>query len=167
MRIYSDSTVVMMELKDSVDAKSLIIIQEVTLANVKDALNFQSKGQVQRFSSFLQRGDKGYYGYLDKRCVHRSWVVQGPAKVSLHKFYWVNIKENQVFIQYCETAPEVRGKNIFAHMLSHIGKEYPASRVLTSVDEKNSSSIRSMIKAGFEEIYRKRIKMILGIRFIS
>ena len=59
------------------------------------------------------------------------------------------------------------GKNIFAHVLSYIGQQYSKSRVLTSVDEGNTSSIKSMVKAGFVECDRKRIKVILGIRFIS
>lgn len=167
MRIYSDSTILLMELKNPANPQSIASIQEVTESNVEDALNFQSKGQIQTFRSFLKDGYKGYYGYMDDRCVHRSWVVQGPARVALHKFYSMAIQENEVFIQYCETAPSVRGKNIFAHVLSYIGSQWKTARVLTSVDKENSSSIRSMVKAGFVEVDRKRIRMILGIRFVT
>src|SRR5882672_11309273 len=88
MRLYSDSSVLLMELKNRIPQTSPVTIQEVTPANVTDALTFQTKMQVDTFRSFLQNGHKGYYGYLKKnRCVHRSWVVSGPEKVDLHKFY--------------------------------------------------------------------------------
>ena len=167
MRLYSDSSVLLMELKNRTPQISPVTIQDVTTINVGDALSFQSTKQVQTFRSFLKYGHKGYYGYLNGRCVHRSWVVLGPGKVLIHKFYSILLKENEVFIQYCETASEARGKNIFAHVLSYIGQQFPASRVLISVDNKNHSSIKSMLKAGFVEFDMKRIKMIFGIRFIS
>jgi len=167
MRLYSDSNVLVMELKNRVPQTSPVTIQDVTTANVDDALNFQSSGQVKTFRSFLKQGHKGFYGYLINKCVHRSWVVVGPGKAFIHKFYSIILKENEVFIQYCETASEARGKNIFAHVLSHIGQQFPTSRVLTSVDQENHSSIKSMLKAGFVQFDLKRIKMIFGIRSIS
>jgi len=156
-----------MELKNKVPQTSPVTIQDVTTSNVEDALNFQTARQIQTFRSFLQKGYKGFYGYSGNKCVHRSWVVLGPEKVLIHKFYSILIKENEVFIQFCETANEARGKNIFAHVLSHIGQQFPTSRVITSVDKENHASIKSMLKAGYVQFDLKRIKMIFGIRFVS
>lgn len=167
MRIFSRSTVLLLEWKEDKNPQSPVQIQEVTTANVADALGFQSQKQVQQFSHFLQKGDRGYYGYLDNACVHRSWVVSGPAKVLVHKFYSIDLDTAEVFIQYCETAPAARGKNIFAHVLAYMAGKFTDKRVLTSVNLLNASSRRSMEKAGFIEVDRITITMILGIRFVS
>lgn len=167
MRIFSRATVLLLEWKEQRNPVSSIRIREVSNSNVNDALSFQSQKQVRQFSEFLLRGDRGYYGYLDSTCVHRSWVVRGPANVLLHKFFMLEIKSSDIFIQYCETAPDARGKNIFAYVLNHIAHQFGNKRVLTSVNLRNASSRRSMEKAGFEEIDRIKITMFLGIRFVS
>jgi len=167
MRIFSRNTVILLEWKENRSPTSGVEIREVTEKNVDDALVFQSHKQVKLFSDFLKRGDHGFYGYLNNFCVHRSWVVSGPAKVMLYKFFSMNINSSEVFIQYCETAPGVRGQNIFAHVLNHVANEFKEKRVLTSVDLHNASSRRSMEKAGFKEVDRIKIMMILGIRFVS
>jgi len=167
MRIFSRNTILLLEWKENRNATSVVEIREVTAENVNDALAFQSQKQIQLFSDFLGRGDKGFYGYLDNSCVHRSWVVSGPAKVMLYKFFSLDINASEVFIQYCETAPGVRGKNIFAHVLNHMANQFKGKRVLTSVDLSNASSRRSMEKAGFKEVDRIKIMMIFGLRFVS
>lgn len=167
MRIYSQATVLLLELKNTVSVDSGAEIRDVTHDNVDDALAFQHRRQVQVFRSFLKRGDKGYYAYLNGKCIHRSWVVLTPQSVLLHKFYKIPLKKDEVFIQYCETDPSVRGKNIFTHVLSVIGKDHSDKRVLTSVDATNLSSLKSMTKAGFFEVVRISIKVVLGIKKIS
>lgn len=167
MRIYCNDTVLLMELKTSLHQKSPAAIKPVTPENITDASYFQSKRQILTFKKFLKNGDHGYYAYLNNNCIHRSWVVIGDAHVLLHKFYSMPITADEVFVQFCETAEEARGKNIFSHVLCHISEQYTSKRILTSVDSKNASSIRSMKKAGFETIALIKIKVILGIKFIS
>lgn len=164
MRIYSDSTVLLLELQNRVAVSSPAEIKAVSPQNVEDALAFESPAQVRKFKTFLQNGHRGYYAYLNNTCVHRSWLMEGPAKAQLHKFYSFDLASREVFIEYCETAPQARGKNIFTHVLAYIGTQYPEHRVLIGVDADNTSSIRSMQKAGFVETDRKRIRIILGIR---
>lgn len=166
-RIFSCDTVLLLERKKNTQAISVAQIKPVTPENVTDARSFQSEKQIRLFSRFLTRGNKGFYAYLNNTCVHRSWVVIAPGKVSLHKFFSIDLKPSEVFIQYCETAHSARGKNIFAHVLSDIAHQFGDRRVLTSVDRDNSSSRRSMEKAGFAEVDRIRIMMILGVRFIT
>ncbi len=166
MRLYTNDTILVMELKNPAATSSPAHLESVTAQNVEDALSFQSAQQIKTFRKFLQAGDKGYYGYVDKVCVHRSWVVVKPSPVELHKFSTMPLKSGEVFIQYCETSPTVRGRNIFTHALSHIGQIFSDRRVLTSVDLRNTSSQKSMHKAGFVEVDRKHIKVFLGIKFI-
>lgn len=167
MRLFSRSTVLLLEWKEGLNPTSEVQVLPVTLQNIKDALSFQTEKQVNHFSDFLSRGDRGFYGYLNNTCVHRSWVVRGPANVLLHKFFSIAIKDTEIFIQYCETAPAARGKNIFAYVLNHIVQNFSDKRVLTSVTLQNASSRRAMEKAGFKEIDRITITMIAGIRFVS
>lgn len=164
MRIYTNDEVLLLELKHRHTVTSPATISKVTEENIVDARYFQTEAQVREFKQFLNQGHKGYYAYMRGYCIHRSWVVPGPHSVSLHKFYKMPLKENEVFIQFCETASEVRGKNIFTHALATIGKDFQDSRVLISVDSKNFSSVKSMFKAGFVEVSRVRIKVVFGIK---
>lgn len=166
-RIFSRDAVLLLEWKKDTHATSVAEIKPVTPENVADARSFQSEKQIRLFSRFLTRGNRGFYSYLGNVCVHRSWVVIGPGKVSLHKFFSIDLKPTEVFIQYCETAPSARGRNIFAHVLNDIARQFIDKRVLTSVDLDNTSSRRSMEKAGFAEVDRIKIMMILGVRFIA
>lgn len=166
MRIYSDVTIILLEQKTRRKPSGSLHIEPVTQQNVNDALVFQPASKIETFKNFLTLGHQGYYAYLNRVCVHRSWVVKGPAKVLLHKFYGITLASHEVFIQYCETAPVARGKNIFTEVLLKIGEASANKRVLISVDERNTSSQKSMAKAGFEELYRKRIRVILGFCMI-
>jgi len=166
-RIFSRDTVLLLEWKRNTRATSPAMIRLVTKENVSDARSFQFEKQIRLFTRFLTRGNKGFYAYLGNTCVHRSWVVEGPASVLLHKFFTMSLNESEVFIQYCETAASARGKNVFAHVLSDIAQQFGSKRVLTSVDLGNLPSRRSMEKAGFEEVDRIKIMMILGVRFVT
>jgi hypothetical protein len=164
MRIYSDGEVYLLQHQHNTAQQSPAVIKKVTEENVNDASHFQSKKQVSSFRKFMKEGYTGYYGYIDGKCIHRSWVVPGPARVMLHKFLSLEIQQHEFFIEYCETAPEVRGKNIFAHVLSNIADELKGKKVFIAVDKGNNSSLRSMIKAGFGILEKKRIVVILGIK---
>lgn len=167
MRLYSDTTIILLELKTRRKPADSFRIEHVTQQNVSDASSFQSYRQIETFKKFLALGHIGYYAYLDNRCAHRSWVVEGEATVLMHKFYPIKLAGNEVFVQYCETAPWARGRNIFTEVLCQIGEEYLQKRVLISVDSRNASSLKSMIKAGFVEVYRKRISVLAGFRKIE
>jgi hypothetical protein len=167
MRIYSNTTVIVLELKNRKPSNTALRIEKVTEKNVNDALAFQPSSKIKVFKKFLTLGYIGYYAYVGDACVHRSWLVPGPSKVLLHKFYGIVLTSNDVFVQFCETALAARGKNIFTDVLIQIGQDFALKRVLISVEAHNTSSQKSMAKAGFEELYRKRIRVILGFRFIN
>lgn len=167
LRIYCNARVLLMVRSKELTPTSAAIISLVDSKNIQDAANFQSARQLSEFRKYIKQGHEGYYGYWEGKCVHRSWLVRGPERVSLHKFYSMEIHQNEIFIQNCETASDARGKNIFAHVLAKISQQYSEFRVLTSVDVTNMASQRSMEKAGFEPISVARIRVILGFKAIS
>ena len=133
-------------------------IKMATPENINDILYFDSRTNVDKFQRFLAQGDHGYLGYLGKNCVHRSWVKCVPEKVFLHWALPMELKENEAYIHFCETAPVARGKNIFAHILSRISEEYQhCNNVYICVNFKNKASIRSIEKAGYVKIRSYRI----------
>ena len=165
-RLYTNDRVYLMECKSRLECVSPAIVRPVTYQNVNDATSFQSQAKVNTFIGFLDRGYRGYYGYLTDSCVHRSWVVTS-GRVQLHKFYSKVLESKEVFVQFCETAPGARGHNIFAHVLSHIAKEFSTHRVLTAVDVNNKSSIKSMTKAGFQPVSEIHIRVVMGFKWVK
>lgn len=128
------------------------LIRTVDNANVADVLDFQSQDYLKIFEQFLKNGDKGYYAYLDGKCVHRSWVQYNEQIVYPHWSYTMKLMSNQSFIHYCETAPCARGLGIYPAVLHRIIGDFSDKyQVLMSINENNHSSIKGAKKAGFTE----------------
>jgi ribosomal protein S18 acetylase RimI-like enzyme len=112
------------------------------------------------------RGDTVCLGYLDGDCVHRSWVILGPRTVFLQfPFLRMKLGAKDAYVEYTETAPEARGRNITAHVFSKVSKdlEEKGFRVYVAVQERNVPMIRSATKAGFMKTKRVRLFGLLGI----
>lgn len=138
--------------------------------NIKDVLNFQDSKYIDIFREFIKSGDIGYLGYLDGKCIHRSWVVCTPQIVNLHRFLKMRLLSDEAFIHYCETAEYARGKNIYPHVLTEIVDNFLSFKekktIYISADSKNLPSIKGIEKAGFEKIAKIGILVILGIKII-
>jgi hypothetical protein len=167
MRVYTNDVIILFKQKERLPNGSPAKVVPVKNDNVEDARHFQTQQQVNLFRKFLLAGDAGYYAYLDGRCVHRSWVVAHPKKAQIHKFYSFPLTPNQVFIHYCETAKEARGRNIFAAVLTYIGEVYHDKEVLMSIEHHNKSSIRSATKAGFFPIEKIHVRVTGGVKSIK
>jgi ribosomal protein S18 acetylase RimI-like enzyme len=138
-------------------------IRKATPGNIRDVLFFDTPDKVEKYLNFLELGDRGYLGYLDGNCVHRSWVKCGPGVVWLHWSLPLSLKENEAYIHFCETAPQSRGKNIFSHMLCHISEELKhCKNIYICINVNNPASIRSVEKAGFMLMHRYRIVAFLN-----
>lgn len=61
------------------------------------------------------------------------------------------LKDDEVFIHYCETAPMARGLGIYPFVLSKIINDFFNKKKIISVDAKNTPSIRGIKKVGFKE----------------
>ncbi|MCT7506067.1 hypothetical protein N5T62_08260 [Aliarcobacter cryaerophilus] len=167
VRIFLNETIVVYDLKNHQQQTSVATIKHATNENLKDVLYFQPQRYIDIFKNFLSLGDKGYFAYLQDKCIHRSWVKSNEQIVQPHWAYPYKLKENEVFIHYCETAPEARGKNIYPHVLSNIIKEHQDKDILISVNDENIASKKGVEKVGFRERERVKVLILLGMKFIK
>lgn len=166
-RFYTNDTIVLYSLKNYQIQTSVATIKHATNENLKDVLYFQPQRYIDIFKNFLSLKDKGYFAYLQDKCIHRSWLKSNEQIVHPHWAYPYKLKENEVFIHYCETAPEARGKNIYPHVLSNIIEENQGKDILISVNDENIASKKGVEKVGFRERERVIVLIILGMKFIK
>lgn len=117
--------------------------------NLGDILFFQEKKYVETFSKFLTIGDRGYFGYLEKNCIHRTWVKSNCQIVNFHRYLKYQLKENEEYIHYCETSSIARNRGYFSFTLNQILHENSKIKKLIAVTSKNLSSMKAIEKAGF------------------
>lgn len=166
-RIYVNETTILFESFKNIIQESPAKIVQANYDNLVDILTFQDSKYLKIFKNFLDNGDKGYFAYLNGKCVHRSWAQFGEKEVTLlAPFIKRKIKQNEAYIHYCETAPEARGKNIYPAVLSRIVNDFKDKykNIYISTNIKNIASRRGIEKAGFKEIEKIRIIVILGIK---
>lgn len=165
-RIYVNETVTLFDNFKNVVQKSPAKIVQANCNNLVDILTFQNSRYIKIFKQFLDSGDKGYFGYLNSKCVHRSWIQFGEKEVSLAPFIKRKINKDEAYIHYCETAPEARGKNIYPAVLSRIVNDFKDKykNIYISTNIKNIASRRGIEKAGFRERERVHLLIIFGIQ---
>ena len=166
-RIYVNNTTILYKHVNAIIQHSPAKIVQADYDNLKDILVFQHPRYIKIFTNFLDNGDRGYFAYLNGKCVHRSWVQFGRKEVLLNPFIKKVINHNEAYIHYCETAPEARGNNIYPSVLSKIASDikdkYPTIFISTNI--KNIASRRGIEKAGFHEIERIKTIIFLGIKY--
>ncbi|WP_419233768.1 hypothetical protein [Aliarcobacter cryaerophilus] len=167
VRIFLKETIIVYDLKNHQEQTSVATIKHATNENLKDILYFQPQRYINIFKNFLSLGDKGYFAYLEDKFIHRSWVKSNEQVVYPHWAYPYKLKKDEVFIHYCETAPEARGKNIYPHVLSNIIKEHQDKDILISVNDENIASKKGVEKVGFRERERVKVLILLGMKFIK
>ena len=164
-RIYVNETIILYQLNKYKKYQSLATIQCAKYNNLTDILYFQDKIYIDIFQNFLKMGDTGYFAYIDENCIHRSWVKSNNQIVYPHWTLPYKLKDNEIFIHYCETAPEARRKNIYPHVLSHISDNFKDKKILISVNKNNLASIRGIQKVGFEKKESVQTIVLIGIKF--
>ena len=166
-RIYCNETIIVYVFRKTSQQNIAtdLKIYPVADKNLKDVLSFQDKKYIEIFNNFLKVGDAGYYAYLNSNCVHRSWVKSNEQVVYFHWSLPYRLKNNEVFIHYCETAPNARGKNVFPRVLDYITRLNKNKEILISVNRNNQASIRGVQKAGFEKKESIQTIVLMGIRF--
>lgn len=142
-------------------------IKKVTLDNVCDVSHFQNISYVDIFREFLKIGDCGYYGYIDGKCIHRSWVKFNHQKVYLNQFFPYTLKPNEAYIHYCETSIKARGRNVYQNVLSIIAIDNLDKKIIISADDKNFASVKAIKKVGFKEREQIKTFVFFGIKFIK
>jgi len=144
-------------------AKRLVAVQEVTETNVTDASWFNTSAEMAAFRDFLERGDLGFYGYVDRKCIHRSWVKLGPCRINLWRSFSRRIGSKEAYIHYCKTASEVRGFGVYPLVLDYIARHlkdfYSIQRTYVATNYTNVASRRGIQKAGFLPVARYKVLM--------
>ncbi len=164
-RVYVNKTLILFELKELKKQNSIAIIKSATFKNLNDILSFQDPKYINIFENFLKIGDAGYFGYIEKECIHRSWVKSNNQTVWLPWSVPYKLKDNEIYIHYCETSHKARGKNIYPHVLYHIAEEFKDKKILISTDDKNIASIKGIRKVGFVPIKTVKVFRLFGFQF--
>lgn len=77
-------------------------------------------------------------------------VLKPRGKRGYQAAFW----KNKAYIHYCFVAPQFRGQGIYPYMLTYLTQKafenQGEKNVFISADFKNYSSIRGIVKAGFE-----------------
>ena len=165
--IYSKEVVNVYIHDEFIPQPSDISIQYANLKNIEDTLDFQDKKYIEIFKNFLVLDDIGYLGYITNKCVHRSWVKQNNKIVNFHWAYDYKLKDNEIFIHYCETDKYVRGRNIFPIVLNFIIQDSLDKKILITVNKHNIASIKSVKKVGFKLKKMIYVTIFLGMKFIK
>lgn len=166
--LFTKTSIIIYEFKEERTINCDARISKVNFNNISDVLDFQSSKYVEVFKSFLLLGDFGFYGYIDNKCVHRSWVKKNCQTVNIYKLIKYKLKEREFFIHYCETDPSARGKNIYPAVLSKISKDVPPnSSIIIAVNRKNKASIKGIKKAGFSEKKSIFLFLLFGFYFVQ
>ncbi len=163
-RLYVKEILIMFTVEEQIPQTSNAMVMHINYLNLNDILNFQHQRYIDIFKKFLKIGDRGYFAYLNNKCIHRSWVKSNEQIVYLHWALPYRLKKNEIFIHYCETAPEVRGKNIYPHVLSKIIDEHQNKKIFILVNKKNIASIKAVRKVGFVSMQTIQIIIIFGIK---
>ncbi len=166
-KLYMDYTVVVYKLKTlKFKENKKIVIKKVDSSNVGDILDMHDDSYLKKFKKFLLNGDEGYYAYINDKCIHRSWVKTNQI-VNIHEYYKIKLNSNQIYIHYCETDFSARGNGVYPSVLSKICKDNLSKEVLIAVGEKNIPSIKGVKKVGFEECFRVKVFVLMGIKKIT
>ncbi|MBI9107209.1 MAG: hypothetical protein JEZ04_10750 [Spirochaetales bacterium] len=148
--------------KEAVDIFCDIKIQKVNSENVSDVLSFENVEKLKNINRLIENRDIGYYAYYKLKCVHRSWVKLGPQEVNVIDKYSLKLGKDDIYIHYCATARDFRGRNYYPAVLSYISKKFPTKIKYIVTLTKKKSANSSVRKAGFIPF-----KRIIYIRFFN
>lgn len=138
-----------------------------THENIHDLSWFQTGDQLEVFGGFLRSGHVGYLGYLDGRCVHRSWLIPGPAPIREHWSQSHCICQGQAYVHYCLTADEARGRGVFPAVLAHIAEDNGRHDTFMAIAKGNAASQKAAAKAGWMPTEIVTFTVLVGIRWQS
>lgn len=141
-------------------------IEKITLSNINDASTFQSKNQIDYFKQLLNKGNIGFYAYVDDVCVNRNWV-QIKGIINISPFIQEILLDGDVYIHAVETDKNYRCKGIQTTLIKFIINEFYNKKVLIAIDKNNLSSLATVRKNNFEIIRKYYVLIFLGFKFIK
>ena len=131
---------------------------------VRDLAWFHTPHELRVFERFLDAGHVGYLGYVDGRCVHRTWYVPGPAEVREHWSQRRAIGHEEGFVHYCLTVEEARGMGVFPAVLAKVARDHSGRRTTMAIALGNNSSQQAALKAGWVPVEVVSFAVYFGIR---
>lgn len=124
-----------------------------------------------RAKYFFDKGGELFLVFSKDKLVHIAHLCFYPGIHETHPLEVhpiVELKEDEVFIGYCQTHPEFRGQLIYPATLQHILRYAVAQnkkRCFISTSPRNLASIRGIEKAGFAFLEKKRKFRLFGKMF--
>ena len=97
-------------------------VKTVTKENYKDIQKRYPK-RVPLFYSFLENGNKGFYGYINGRLVAYGWAILNKQNRSKKVRGFFPLPGNAACIHFCRVMDDFQGKKIYQTMLAYMYKE--------------------------------------------
>lgn len=169
MRLYTRETVMIYRAPIYVDQRERPIpeVRYASYRSLEDLRWFHSPEELVVFRRFLDAGHVGYLAYVDGRCVHRTWLVPGPAQVNEHWSRARKIGPEEAFVHYVLTASEARGMGVFPTVLNKVVEDTKGTVTTMAIAEENLASRRAAVKAGWRPVRATRFMCLGGIRWQS
>lgn len=152
-RLYSNSEILLLVRKPQESVKKekdfpgvFCIVSE---DNIKDCLNFEDASFMAAYRNMLLKGDIGHYGYLNGKCVFRSWLqCSGDIKFEGCTVY--RLKENEYNSHFTFCAPEARGNGFQCESISQWIHMYPDGIFYSMVLPEKEISLNNYKRNGFK-----------------
>lgn len=125
----------------------------------------------ERAKYFFDKGGELFLVFSEGKLVHIAHLCYYPGIRETHplEIHPISeLKEDEVFIGFCQTHPEFRGKGIYPATLQHIVRYAVAQnkkRCFISSSPANLASIRGIERAGFSFLEKKRKFRLFGKMF--
>ena len=156
----------------SIQPKCPLNIRKGDIADLGLIANFSSDENSQKnydqTKYFLDKGGEVFLAFSGDKLVHIARLHYSQGLIdssSLEINPPVRIKEDEVYIGFCQTSPEFKGKNIYPAVLQYIIKyafEKNKKKCFISTSPSLVPSVRGIEKAGFALVSKKHKFRILG-----
>ena len=135
---------------------------------VNFAENDNKKKVYEQTMYFLNKGGEIFLAFSEGKLAHIARLCYYPGVIGSNPLEIhppVRIKENEVYLGFCQTGSEFKGKNIYPAVLQYIIKyafENNKKKCFISTSSSSAASIRGIEKAGFCFVGQKHKFRILG-----
>jgi len=134
-----------------------IPISPIPLQYTLRVIDTNEKTGIKKIDKRKKKGNICYAVFDDEKLVHISWIFKN------HLFARQLGFKHALTIGRCATIESYRGQGIYPAVLSIIQKNYINTQLIIFVRVSNMSSIRGIMKAGFQKMLRFKILRLFGL----
>lgn len=161
-RIYSNSEILLLkrepyEISNKIRKDFPGIFCKVTEDNINDCLSFEDVSFISIYRKMLTNGDIGQYGYLNGKCVFRSWL-QCSGEIKFKGCTIHSLKENEFNSHYTFCAPEARGNGFQYEGIRQLLNMYPDGVFYSMVLPEKKISLNNYKENGFKVYQQIRVE---------